>query len=163
MKWLYLSSYFISNYVLILIYVIFKLYVENYSNDRRFYLNNTTEKESHIMFSFLTLILLRYIRYYTNFSMFIHDFLFYSKLAIFSVFIFINYKYAVWYLALILIFRIAFTIPKYKGATKLIDVISEGVFDSLININDKTKKNEYTFAVFYSNMSSKCIFVSNIK
>ena len=160
MKQWYLSPYYILNYISILVYILFRVYVDRNSNNKNFYRDNTTEKEPHILISFGTLIALRYVRYYTTFSMFLYDMLFYCKLAILSIFTFINYKYAVWYLVFLTITWILFNIPKYEGPTKIIPIISEESYISFIEEHEKKNKSSYSFLVYYSNLSTKCIFVS---
>ena len=149
MSW-YFRPYFIVNYLLCSIYFIFKYCSNNIENPR----------ENHVIMSFLTIILLRFFKYFTSAQMFVYDTLFYIKLINFFLFFFVEYKYAIWYAVILIISYILIEIPRYNGKTNILPINTQHEFNSLILNN--IKKNTYSFVVFHSHLSSKCIFTEEI-
>lgn len=157
----YFKPYFLANYFLILFtFPLFKYYVEQYKSNKDFYYENTTERESHILASFATIILIRYFRYFTNFQMLVNDSLFYVKVAYGFIFLFINLKYFIWYMILVIVAWILVKIPYYDGPSKVIPIHSKSSFDEYVVNNVLKKKHVYSLVVFYSQLSDKCTFVN---
>lgn len=151
MSW-YIKPYYLLNYCLCMVFPLFRLYADP---------KNQSDKENHIIASFTTIIILRYLRYYTTFQMFIYDTIYYLKFANLAIFFFINYKYALWYAIVTIILQILTEIPKYTGPTKILPIVSLYEFNTYV-INNPSKKLNYSLVLFKSPLSTKCIFTDEL-
>jgi hypothetical protein len=99
-KW-YLKQYYLINYFLCLVYPIFRLIGLRTANlqikDSWGY-----DKESHIIMGITSMIVLKFLRYYSGFKKFLNDCFFLLKVGTLLLFIFINPIYASWYFFLCL-------------------------------------------------------------
>ena len=92
----YKHPYYICNFILCLIYPLIR-YLEIspyllYIRDSYGY-----KKETQIVTGVLVIIVIRYIRYFSNFKQFIADALFYIKTGILIILFFIQLKLFAWY------------------------------------------------------------------
>jgi hypothetical protein len=94
-RW-YLQQYYIFNYIICLVYPLFRLF-----GSKSLYLQIKDtwgyDKESHIIFGITSLIILKFLKYYSGFKKFLNDSLFLIKAGTLILFIFIKPVYAIWY------------------------------------------------------------------
>lgn len=166
----YFSAYYIFNYLLILIYPILR-------NSRNKYMLNKKDnwgyqREDSIITILVSIILLRYVRNFSNWNKFFCEFFFYSKFAISILLFLISMKIAIWYLFACIIIWLLVKYPKYKGPSNILYIQNEEVFNEIMNKlqikqNEKghKKKNNsdnYFFMIFFSNYSYDCLYTEEL-
>lgn len=153
-----INSYYLLNLFISLTYPAYRLYAF-YSLNNFFYKSSAYGKENHIIFSFSTLILLKLFREYTSFKQILTEFFFYSKLGTIFLFFFLSYSYCIWYCILVVSVWVLVKIPRYNGPSKIFPIQGDELFNKLVK-SIKKNANNYSFVIFHSNLSDKCIFVS---
>lgn len=119
------------------------------------------ERESQIIFGIGTLIIIKYLRHYTNLDKFLHETYFYFKCGTCFILFFISFKLLSWYLFSCFVIWVLFKPPHYKGPSNIKYISSVDQFHNQVMTKTKTVKNSdnYWFVVFYSNLSDDCIYV----
>jgi hypothetical protein len=121
------------------------------------------QREYTILTGICTIIILRYIRYFTSMKKFINEVLFYSKCGNLIMFYFIDFRIACWYSFACIVVWILFKIPIYNGPSKVLYISSQDVFkEKVFKKNKNVKGDNYWFIIFYSNYCDNCIFVNKI-
>ena len=166
----YFSAYYIFNYLLILIYPILRNSGNKYMLKRKD--NWGYQREDSILTILVTIILLRYIRYFSNWNKFICEFFFYCKFSISVLLLLISRKIAFWYLLACLIIWLLVKYPKYNGPSNIIYIPNEEVFNDIISKwqhkqNEKGHKksnnvDNYFFMIFFSNYSYDYIYTEEL-
>jgi hypothetical protein len=108
-----------------------------------------------------TIIVIRYLRYFSNLKKYICETLFLLKCGNVIVIYFIDIRLSCWYLFACTIVWILFKQPMYNGPTNVIYISSEEMFKEKIKTKNKLIKGaeNFWFTVFYSNYSDNCIYV----
>ena len=122
----FFSAYYVFNYLLILIYPILRNSGNKYMLKHKD--NWGYQREDSIITILVTIILLRYIKYFSNWDKFLSEIFFYSKFAI-SI------------LLACLIIWLLIKYPKYNGPSNFIYIPNEETFNSILN-NLEHKTNE---------------------
>lgn len=164
----YFSAYYIFNSLLVLIYPILRNSGNKYMLKKKD--NWGYQREDSILTILVTIILLRYIRYFSNWNKFICEIFFYSKISISILLLLISRKIAIWYLLACLIIWLLIKFPRYDGPSNFIYIPNEEAFNSILNnlehkSNEKEHKKQsnnntdnYLFMIFYSNYSYDCLY-----
>lgn len=159
MVW-FLKSYYLYNFLVCAMYPLFRYY--NYHNNNyQFYKSSTYERENHVVISFMSLVLIKYLRHFTSLQQLVYEFVFYCKLGFTFLFFLYSYTLCFWYSILVMSCWIFVKLPVYNGPSKIINIIGDSRFKDLV-VNKKhknNKKDNYSFVVFHSLLSDKCIFV----
>lgn len=166
----YFSAYYIFNYLLIIIYPVLRSSGNKYMLKKKD--NWGYQREDSILTILVTIILLRYVRYFTNWNKFICEIFFYCKFSISILLLLISRKIAIWYLLACLIIWLLVKYPRYNGASNIIYIQNEEVFNDILNKlqhkqNEKGHKKPsnpdyYFFMIFYSNYSYDCIYTEEL-
>ena len=172
----YFSPFYIFNSYLLLIYPILR----NYGNTFLLNIKDSWgfKRENSIIIIVGVIIILRYLKYYTNFKKLLHEIFFYSKLGISFLILMIDYKLFFWYIFCCLVIWLLFKPPKYNGLSNFIYIPNEQIFNEIIlskkniyeqlkkdvNINHKKvgKLDNIFFCMFYSNYSDDCIYTEEL-
>ena len=119
------------------------------------------QREYSILTGVSTMIILRFLRYFTNFKKIVTDVFFYLKLGNALCLFFADIRLTCWYLFACLVIWILFRPPFYAGPSNFIYISSEEMFKEKISKKNSNLKNadNYVFCLFYSNYSENCIFV----
>lgn len=122
------------------------------------------QREYSIITGIATIIILRFLKYFSNYKKFTNEVLFYTKCGNGICLYFIDIRLFCWYLFVCFVVWILFRPPMYNGPNKMIYVSSQEMFyENIISKKNKSSKvDSYAFVVFYSNYSENCIFVRNI-
>ena len=88
--------YYLSNFILCLIYPILR-YLGVSSNHLKIKDTLGFQKETQIITGVLVLIIVRYIRYFSNFKQFLAEAIFFVKAGTLLTLFFINFKLFAWY------------------------------------------------------------------
>ena len=164
----YLDPFYIFNICLCLVYPLLRNYGTNINLDIKDSLGY--KKEQQIIALSAIIIMMRFIFRFLNWKKFIHDFFFYSKLAISVLTLLINYKICCWYIFFCISVWILFRPPKYNGNSEIYNIQNEEAFIKLIIKNEqvgflnkriKNKKN-YWVIILYSNFSDDCIYTEEL-
>lgn len=118
-------------------------------------------REYSIITGILTLIVLRYLRYFTNMKKFVNDVLFFIKCGNAIILYFVDFRIFCWYLFACVVIWILFRIPMYSGPSNILYIPSEEAFKEKVSKKTNKKGDYYWFVIFYSNYSENCVFVSN--
>ena len=170
----YFSAYYIFNSLLILIYPILRNSGNKYMLKRKD--NWGYQREDSIITILVSIILLRYIKYFSNWDKFICEIFFYSKFAISVLLALISRKIFFWYILACLIIWLLIKYPKYKGPSNIIEIPNYEAFNEIIKRfqekqNEKSNKKHhnnnnnpdfYLFVIFYSYYSYDCIFTEEL-
>ena len=131
------------------------------------------QREDSIFTILVTIILLRYIRYFSNWDKFLCEIFFYSKFAISILLFLISRKIFFWYILACLVIWLLIKYPRYQGPSNIIEIPNAEILNELMAIhsqsNDKkTKKSHnhnntsvsdnFFFLIFYSNYSYDCLY-----
>lgn len=154
----YIHPYFIFNLILCLIYPTLKILGLN-SHYLRAKDSWGYEREYSLITGIGTLIVIRFLRYFTNYKKLINEILFYVKLGSAACMYFVDYRLAVWYSFGCIVVFILFRPPQYDGPSKIEIIPTEENLSEVINRKDVKGIDNYTFAIFYSNLCENCIFV----
>jgi hypothetical protein len=127
----YFSAYYIFNSLLVLIYPILRNSGNKYMLKKKD--NWGYQREDSILTILVTIILLRYIRYFSNWNKFICEIFFYSKISISILLLLISRKIAIWYLLACLIIWLLIKFPRYDGPSNFIYIPNEEAFNSILN------------------------------
>ena len=172
----YFSAYYIFNSLLILIYPILRNSGNKYMLKRKD--NWGYQREDSIITILVSIILLRYIKYFSNWDKFICEIFFYSKFAICVLLALISRKIFFWYILACLLVWLLIKFPQYKGPSNIIEIANYQVFNELI-ISSQNKQKEksnkkshhntttkieesYLFVIFYSNYSYDCLYTEEL-
>ena len=172
----YFSAYYIFNSLLILIYPILRNSGNKYMLKRKD--NWGYQREDSIITILVSIILLRYIKYFSNWDKFICEIFFYCKFAISILLFLISRKIFFWYILSCLIVWLLIKYPQYKGPSNIIEIANYQVFNELI-ISSQNKQKEksnkklhhnitskiedsYLFVIFYSNYSYDCLYTEEL-
>ena len=168
-NWEYFSPFYVFNILLLVLYPI----IRNYGNT--FMLNYKDswgfKRENSVLTFILVILVLRYVRYFTNWKKFIHEIFFYSKAGISFLTLIIDYKLSLWYMFLCIIVWLLFKPPRYNGPSNIIYIPNEQIFnqivmtDKSINVRQtksKEKPQNIWFVIFYSNFSDDCLYTEEI-
>ena len=166
------SAYYIFNYLLIAIYPILRNSGNKYMLKRKD--NWGYQREDSIITILVTIILLRYIKYFSNWDKFFCEIFFYSKFAISVLLALISRKIFFWYILACLIVWLLIKFPQYKGPSNIIEIPNQEAFNEMIiriQNRHKEKSNKkghhnisttiedsYMFVIFYSNYSYDCLY-----
>ena len=164
----YLSAYFIFNVLLIIIYPILRNSGNKYmltSKDNWGY-----KKEDSIIGIVATILLLRYVRYFTNWEKFFCETFFCGKFAISFLLLLMSRKIAVWYLLACTIIWLLIKYPRYNGPSNIVYIPNEHIFAEYLNLHmrkpkDKKSNNDedhYLLMIFYSNYSFDCLYTEEL-
>ena len=168
------SAYYIFNYLLILIYPILRNSGNKYMLKRKD--NWGYQREDSIITILVIILLLRYVRYFTNWDKFLCEIFFYCKFAISILLFLISRKIFFWYILACLIIWLLIKYPKYNGPSNIIEIPSYEAFNEIIK-NFQEKQNEksnkkhhtnnsihdnYLFVIFYSNYSYDCLYTEEL-
>ena len=169
----FFSPYYIFNYLLILIYPILRNSGNKYMLKKKD--NWGYQREDSILTILVTIILLRYVRYFSNWDKFICEIFFYSKFAISILLLLISRKIFFWYILACHIIWLLIKYPKYKGPSNIIEIPSYETFNEIIEKlqkkqNEKSHKkshntphnDNYLFVIFYSNYSYDCLYTEEL-
>jgi hypothetical protein len=154
------SPYYITNILLCMIYPTVK-YIGMTSPSL---LNKDSwgySREQTLVTGIVTILIIRFLKYYSNLKKFINEIIFYLKLGNILSFYFIDMRLLCWYIFLSVVGHILFKQPVYSGKTKMIYIPSKEIFDELLKLKNKLFKGKdfYIFAVFYSTSSEDNIYV----
>ena len=166
----YFSAYYIFNYLLVLIYPILR----NSSNEYMLKKKDSWgyQREDSILTILVSIILLRYVRYFSNWNKFFCEIFFYCKFAIFIQLLIISRKICVWYILACVIVWLLIKYPKYRGPSNIIYIQNEEVLNENMN-KQQNRQNEkghkklnntdnYFFLIFYSNYSYDCLYTDEL-
>ena len=171
----FFSAYYIFNYLLILIYPILRNSGNKYMLKKKD--NWGYQREDSILTILVTIILLRYVRYFSNWDKFICEVFFYSKFAISILLFLISKKIFVWYILACLIIWLLIKFPKYNGPSNIIEIPNYETFNEIIDKlqqkpNEKSHRrshnninnavDNYLFVIFYSNYSYDCLYTEEL-
>ena len=166
----YFSAYYIFNYLLIIIYPILRNSGNKYMLKRKD--NWGYQREDSILTILVSIILLRYVRNFSNWNKLICEIFFYCKFAISILLLLISRKIAFWYLLACLIIWLLVKYPKYNGPSNFIYIQNEEIFNDILNKlqhnpNEKGHKkanieNNYFFMLFFSNYSYDCLYTEEL-
>ena len=170
----FFSAYFIFNYLLILIYPILRNSGNKYMLKRKD--NWGYQREDSIITILVIIILLRYVKYFSNIDKFVCEIFFYCKFAISILLFLISRKIFIWYILACLIIWLLIKYPKYKGPSNIIEIPNYEAFNEIIKRfqekqNEKSNKKHhnnnnnpdfYLFVIFYSYYSYDCIFTEEL-
>lgn len=163
----YLSPFYFVNLVLCLIYPILR----NYGSIINLDIKDTWgfKRENQIVVGAVTIIILRFVRYFSNWKKFIHEFFFYTKLCISILILLINVKIFCWYTFFCIITWLLFKPPRYKGKSNLFPFLSDELFKRIVILNEtisgwqvKKPENKFWIIVFYSNFSDDCLYMEEL-
>ena len=165
----YFSAYYIFNYIMILIYPILRNSGNRYMLKKKD--NWGYQREDSIITILVTIILLRYVRYFSNWNKFICEIFFYCKFSICILLLLISRKIGIWYLLACLIIWLLVKYPKYNGPSNIMYIHNEEVLNDILN-NTQHRKNEkhkksnntdyYFLLIFYSNYSYDCLYTEEL-
>ena len=164
----YLSAYFIFNVLLIIIYPILRTSGNKYMLASK---NNWGyKKEDSIIGIVVTILLLRYVRYFTNWEKLFCETFFCGKIAISLLLILISRKIAVWYLLACTIVWLLLKFPRYDGPSNIVYIPNEHVFAEYLNLSMKKAKDKksnnnedhYLLMIFYSNLSFDSLYTEEL-
>ena len=165
------SAYFIFNYLLIIIYPILRNSGNKYMLKRKD--NWGYQREDSIFTILVTIILLRYIRYFSNWDKFLCEIFFYSKFAISILLFLISRKIFFWYILACLVIWLLIKYPRYQGPSNIIEIPNAEILNDIMAIhsqsNDKKNKKSHShnntsvsdnffFLIFFSNYSYDCLY-----
>jgi hypothetical protein len=159
----YFHQFYIFNFLLCLIYPLIRYYG---LTSFQLKLEDTWgfKRENQIITGITTLIIVRYVRYFTNSKKFIHDLFFYIKCGTMIILCFIDIKLCLWYLFACVVIWILFRPPLFSGPSNVIYIASEDYFQEKILTKNKTlplkNVDVYWLVIFYSNSSEDCVYVS---
>ena len=172
----YFSAYYIFNCLLIAIYPILRNSGNKYMLKRKD--NWGYQREDSIITILVTIILLRYIKYFSNWDKFLSEIFFYSKFAISILLALISRKIFFWYILACLIIWLLIKFPQYKGPSNIIEIPNHETFSELLiktQERHKEKSNKkghhnntvaiedsYLFVIFYSNYSYDCLYTEEL-
>ena len=171
----FFSAYYIFNYLLILIYPILRNSGNKYMLKKKD--NWGYQREDSFLTILVTIILLRYVRYFSNWDKFICEVFFYSKFAISILLFLISKKIFVWYILACLIIWLLLKFPKYNGPSNIIEIPNYETFNEIIDKlqqkpNEKSHRrshnnvtnaiDNYLFVIFYSNYSYDCLYTEEL-
>ena len=166
----FLSAYHIFNSLLILIYPILRNSGSKYMLKKRD--NWGYQREDSILTILVVIIMLRYVKNFSNWNKFIAEIFFYSKFAISTLLLLISKKIAIWYLFACLIVWLLVKFPRYNGPSNIIYIYNEDIFNEIISKfqqkqnergHKKTNsKDNYLFMIFYSNYSYDCLYTEEL-
>ena len=156
----YLNFFYIFNLLLLAIYPI----IRNYGQTFMLNIRDTWgfKRESQIITGILTIILLRFVKYFSSWKKFIHEVFFYCKVGIFLLTLFIDYKMSLWYLFACIVVWLLFKPPRYKGQTNVLYIPNEEIFTRVIINNEYKRKDNIWFVIFYSNYSDDCLYTEEL-
>ena len=171
------SAYYIFNYLLILIYPILRNSGNKYMLKRKD--NWGYQREDSIITILVTIILLRYVRYFSNWDKFLCEIFFYCKFAISILLFLISRKIFFWYILACLIIWLLIKYPKYKGPSNIIEIPNFEAFNEIIdrlqnkpsekshkryhnNSNSNNITDNYLFVIFYSYYSYDCLYTEEL-
>ena len=97
MNFWFFHPYYISNFLLCIMYPILRYYKLT-SDGLNFKDSWGYTKENHLIAGFLTLIIIRFAKYYSNFKKFINEIIMYAKSGTAMMFFFIDIRILCWYL-----------------------------------------------------------------
>ena len=128
------------------------------------------QRENSILTILVTIIMLRYIKYFSNWNKFISETLFYSKFSISILLFLISRKVAIWYLLACLVIWLLIKYPKYNGPSNIIFIPTEEIFMEILNKSSsghdvkhkKNNKDNYLLMIFYSNYSYDCLYTEEL-
>ena len=170
----FFSAYYVFNYLLILIYPILRNSGNKYMLKHKDNLGN--QREDSILTILVIILLLRYVRYFTNWDKFLCEIFFYCKFAISILLFLISRKIFFWYVLACLIIWLLIKYPKYNGPSNIIEIPNYEAFNEIIK-NFQEKQNEksnkkhhsnnsipdiYLFVIFYSNYSYDCLYTEEL-
>ena len=169
----YFSAYYIFNSLLLLIYPILRNSGNKYMIKKKD--NWGYQREDSILTILVTILLLRYIRYFTNWDKYISEIFFYSKFSISVLLFLISRKIFFWYLLACLIIWLLVKYPRYKGPSNIIEIPNFESFNIMIErsehkqnekhhkkINNNISHDDYLFVIFYSNYSYDCLYTEEL-
>ena len=168
-KWEYFTPFYIFNIILIFLYP----FIRNYGNT--FMLNYKDswgfKRENSVLTFILTILTIRFLRYFTNWKKYIHEVFFYCKSGIAILTLIIDYKLSLWYMFLCIIVWLLFKPPRYNGPSNIVYIQNEQLFNQIVmtdkNINVRQTKHKENiqniwFCIFYSNYSDDCLYTEEI-
>jgi len=170
----FFSAYYVFNYLLILIYPILRNSGNKYMLKHKD--NWGYQREDSIITILVIILLLRYVRYFTNWDKFLCEIFFYCKFAISILLFLISRKIFFWYVLACLIIWLLIKYPKYNGPSNIIEIPNYEAFNEIIK-NFQEKQNEksnkkhhsnnsipdiYLFVIFYSNYSYDCLYTEEL-
>lgn len=166
------SAYYIFNFLLVIIYPILR------TSGSRYVLKNKDifgfKKEDSILTIVVTILLLRFVKYFSNWEKFLCETILVCKSAISCLLILTSIKLAVWYLFACLVIWLLVKYPRYDGQSNIVYIANEESFNNfstkLIAIKNDNKqmdkkshkKDIYLFMIFYSNYSFDCIYTEEL-
>jgi hypothetical protein len=156
----YANPHYIFNFLICLVYPIlrnFGLKTQSLKSEDSW----GFQREYSILTGIGTLIILRFLRYFTNLKKYINEIFFYLKLGNGLCFFFVDFRLACWYMFVCFILWILFRPPRYTGPTNFININSEEMFNERVvkkNMNIKSHDN-FIFCLFTSNYSDNYIYV----
>jgi len=172
----YFSAYYIFNYLLIAIYPILRNSGNKYMLKRKD--NWGYQREDSIITLLVTIILLRYIKYFSNWDKFFCEIFFYSKFAISILLLLISRKLFFWYILACLIIWLLIKYPKFKGPHNIIEIPNMEAFNDIIEKiqnrpkekshkkshynNTNNNQDYYLFVIFYSYYSYDCLYTEEL-
>ena len=170
----YFSAYNIFNSLLILIYPILR------NSGNRYMLKRKDswgyQREDSIITILVAIILLRYIKYFSNWDKFLCEIFFFSKFAISVLLLLISRKIFFWYILACLIIWLLIKYPRYQGPSNIIELPNYEAFKDIIEQSQNKQKEKlhkkshnninnqdvYLFVIFYSNYSYDCLYTEEL-
>jgi len=155
--------YYILNYLLGLIYPLIK-YIGMNTPHLQTKDSFGFSREYSVITGIITLIVIRFLRYFTNVKKFVNETIFYIKIGNALALFFIDVRLTCWYIFVCAIVWIIVKVPEYKGPSRIFYIASKEVFDEMLKYKNKLIKSadHYVFAIFYSNYNDNCKYVSNL-
>lgn len=155
----YLSPFYILNIILCLIYP----FIRNYGQTFLLNVKDTWgfKKENTVVTGVAMILIIRYVKYFSNWKKFIHECFFYSKCGISVLTLMIDYKLSLWYMFFCIVVWLLFKPPRFTGKSNIMYIPNEEIFNQLIG-ERKGKKDNIYFVVFYSNYSDDCLYTEEI-
>ena len=120
------------------------------------------KRETQVITGIATIILIRFVKYFSSWKRFIHEFFFYGKICVFILTILINYKLALWYCFACLSIWLLVKPPKYNGYSNILYIPNVDIFNSLVIKNQSGTKFNYWFVIFYSHYSDDCLYTEEL-
>jgi len=159
----YSHPYYICNYLLGLIYPFIK-YIGINSTSLASKDTWGFTRENSVITGIVTIIILRFLKYFTNTRKLIDEAIFYVKLGNAFALFFIDIRLTCWYLFACTFVWIIFKQPLFQGPTRVFYIASIEIFEEMLKYRNKQIKSAdyYFFAVFYSTTNDNCQYVSMI-
>lgn len=125
------------------------------------------KKEDSVLTILSLILLLRFLRHFTNWEKFICDIFFYTKCAISCLLILISIKLAIWFLFAWFAIFLLVKYPRYSGPSNIAYISDEQNLVRFAKVPFKTEKyvkceDVYLLMVFYSEYSFDCIYTEEL-